>query len=235
MSKINVLGASCIDILVKGIDKEQFFSGKYKAEEIRTYFGGDGLNETLVLKFLGQEVSFNTLLGNDVYGKMILSHMEEEGILTDLCVTKDDIDTYLSLVFIDKNGERTFVGADNGSLRLYDLPYVKIDDDCEIVSFASLFISKKLNNESYTSLFHQIKESGKILCADCSNTKHDEDARDLPYLSFIDHFFCNETEAKALCHNEDIYECEKILYDMGIKDVIIKLGSSDMCPSPKTN
>ena len=222
MSKINVLGASCIDILVDQADKNEFFSGRYKADQIKTSFGGDGLNESVVLAALGNDVSFSTILGEDPSGHMIFDFLKRRGVKISEDVFREGIDTYISLVLIDETGERSFVGSKNGSLRLYDLSDVKIDNDCKIVSFASLFISKMLNDEKLTVLFRKIKERGITLCVDTSSIKNNEYALDMNCLSYIDYFFCNESEARQLCRSEDLMECETVLYQSGIRNVIIK-------------
>ena len=224
MSKINILGASCIDILTAYADKELFFSGKYKCEQIRTAFGGDGLNEAIVLAALMEDVSLSTLLGDDPSGHMIHDFLKQNKVNTDNVIFEKDIDTYISLVFIEKDGQRNFVGSQNGSLRLYDLKHVKIDDDCKIVSFASLFISKMFDDAKLVSLFSSIKEKGITLCVDCSTPKNNEYALDLKCLSYIDYFFCNESEAKALCRKDELFECEQILKEAGVKHPVIKAG-----------
>lgn len=225
MSSINVLGAACIDLLLSNIDRDRFFSGKYKVKQMRSSFGGDGLNQAVDLARLGNDVSFSFIAGKDPYGTLIRSFLEQEGIHHSDACFKDSIDTYVSLVLIEADGEHCFVGSENGSLRLYDLNDVSIDEDCRIASFASLFISKAFNTEKYSSLFRKIKEKGIILCADTSTPKNDEDARALPYLKYIDYFFCNEKEGLALTHTDDLYQCEEILYRTGVKNVIIKLGA----------
>ena len=224
MSRINVIGAACIDVLIRYIDREKLFSGKYKAQEIRTSLGGDALNEAIVLKRLGKDVSLKTVAGDDVYGRMIVSRLEEEGILHDADILKKGIDTYVSIVMIEDDGERSFIGSENGSLRLLDLNDIHIDEDCKIASYASLFISKAMDKDKYAALFRSLKEKDIIVCSDCSTPKNDETVDDMPYLKYIDYFFCNESEAKALCGSDDILSCEKLFYEAGVRNVIIKLG-----------
>ncbi len=218
------MGASCIDILVQGVDQQRFFSGKYKAERILSSFGGDALNEAVVLAAFDEDVKLSTLLGDDPAGKQISDFLKSKHVGINQSDMKKGIETYLSLVLINDNGDRCFVGPENGSLRLYDGSDMIVDHDCRIVSFASLFISKVLDDEKLYSLFSEIREHDVILCADTSTPKNGEKAWQLKCLSCLDHFFCNEAEAKALCDTEDLFECERIFYDAGVGDVIIKLG-----------
>ena len=65
MSEINVIGAACMDILLYPVDRESFFSGKYKTDHIRMYPGGDALNETLILGHFKADTKLIAILGDD--------------------------------------------------------------------------------------------------------------------------------------------------------------------------
>lgn len=226
MSKVNIIGAACIDILIKGYDKNLLLSNKHKVDEIKTYFGGDGLNEAVCLNNFGIDTKLVTILGNDYHGKQIINFLNEKNIKYNSNIIKDNIDTYISIVLIDNDGERTFIGNKNGSVRKLSLDDINIDDDCKLVSFASLFISEELKNNDLEILFSKIKEKDIILCVDTSTAKHNERITDLSCLKYVDYFFLNEFEAKLLCNNDDIYKIESEIYKTGVKNVIIKCGSN---------
>ena len=224
MSNINVIGASCIDILLSKIDKDKFFTGKYKIDSINTYFGGDALNETLVLNHLNDDVKLISVLGDDIYGKMIIDHLNNKHISYNDNILNKDLETYISLVMIDNDGQRTFVGNENGSLRMLDLEHINIDEDSRIVSFASLFISKKLDNDKLNILFKNIKQSNKILVVDTSTPKNNETIQDMTCLKHVDYLFMNMDEAKALTRLDKIEEIYESLISNNIKHPIIKCG-----------
>ena len=207
---------------MKDVDESLFFSGKYKVGSIETGFGGDALNESTVLRHFNEDVKLITIVGEDMYGDQIIRHLDELEIPYNANIRKKGIATYISMVFIDKDGQRRFVGNENGSLRVFDLDDIMIDEDCRIVSFASLFHSKRLDNAKLNILFKSIKEKDILLCADCSNHKNNETIKDMDCLKYVDYFFCNELEARQLCGEHDIEDLEKILYDAGIGNVIIK-------------
>ena len=117
---------------------------------------------------------------------------------------------------------------------LYWVPFMGVDLISLVVTVSLLVLgiknlyfyaamSRHMVEGKY-SLFSGIREHDVILCADTSTPKNGEKAWQLKYLSCLDHFFCNEAEAKALCDTEDLFECERIFYDAGVGDVIIKLG-----------
>lgn len=224
MSKINIIGAACIDILLSYVDHKEFFSGKYKVDSIKTSFGGDALNQSIVLNHFDYDIKLITILGNDLYGKQLLTYLDENNIRYNPNIIKEDIETYISLVMIDNDRQRTFVGNKNGSVRLLDIDDIDIDDDCEFVSFGSLFISNKLDNDKLNTLFLDIKKKNKLLCVDCSTPKNNEKIKDMTCLQHVDYFFLNEKEAKSLTDKEDIEDIESVIYNSGVKNVIIKCG-----------
>ena len=221
---INVIGGSCIDLLMKNVNEERFFSGKYKVERIETSFGGDALNEASVLNHFGKDVKLITITGDDSYGDLIIDYLNRNEISFNDNIRRPDTETYISMVFIDAEGQRKFVGNEDGSLRVMDLDDIRIDEDCRYASFASLFLSKKLDNSKLEKLFGMLKDRNIVLFVDSSNHKNNETIKDMTCLRYADYFLCNEIEAKQLCESEDIRECEKKLYEAGIRNVIIKCG-----------
>ncbi len=223
MSEINVIGAACMDILLYPVDRESFFSGKYKTDHIRMYPGGDALNEALILGHFKADTKLIAILGDDLPGKQLLAIMEAGNVSHREDILRREIETYLSIVCVSQDGERTFVGNKDGSLRKLQPEDIAIDDDCRIVSFASLFISEYLNDLQLEELFSQIKRKGKILCVDSSTPKHNETLEDMRSLRHADYFFCNKSEAASLTGTDDVEEMAKRFADCGV-NVIIKCG-----------
>ena len=223
MSMIDIIGAACMDILISSVDRDTFFSGKQKVDTIRMYPGGDALNEALILSHFKADTKLISVLGDDLTGRMLLEHMRAEDLAYNEDILKKEMETYLSLVMVDENGERTFVGNRNGSVRRLDLSHIRIDEDAKIVCLASLFISEELKDAELCTLFSSIKEKGKILCADCSTPKHGETVDQMNCLRYVDHFFCNQTEAAALCGCDDVAMMDRIFREHRI-NAYIKCG-----------
>ena len=224
MSKVNVIGAACMDILLSPIDQESFFSGSYKTDHILMLPGGDALNEALVLSHFQADTKLIAILGNDLLGRQLKSVLKEGNVSYNENLLKDGVETYVSIVCVDGNGERTFVGNRNGSLRKLKLEDIAVDDDCEIVSFASLFISEQLHDAELETLFAQIKRKGKLLCVDCSTPKHHETVGDMHCLEHADYFFCNRKEAEMLTQESDLEKICECFEAHGV-NAIIKCGS----------
>ncbi|MBO4919426.1 MAG: carbohydrate kinase family protein [Erysipelotrichaceae bacterium] len=225
MSKINVLGAACVDLLVQGVDKEKVFSGSYKADRIFSMYGGDALNESIVLKHFGCDVRLISILGNDSNGRWIKDKLDNEGIAYNPDILRDDTFTYLSIVLIDDKGERYFIGTRDGNIKSLKTEDIQVDPDCRIACLASLFISPFLDNASLEKLFRELKERGITTCCDCSTPKETRDIGRFSFLQYVDYFFCNHQEAEMLSKTGNIEDTAEEIKAMGAGHVIIKCGA----------
>ena len=80
MYDITIIGAAIIDILASPISRENLTARSYPAECITMAPGGDGANEATTLAHLGKRVNLITKLGDDLTGKMLLNHFQENGV-----------------------------------------------------------------------------------------------------------------------------------------------------------
>ena len=225
MAKINVFGAACVDLLVQGVDRESLFSGSFKADRIFSMYGGDALNESLVLKHSGCDVRLITVLGNDANGRWIKDKLDRENIGYNPDILRDDMFTYLSIVLIDRSGERYFIGTRDGSVKSLRAEDIRIDPDCQIACLASLFISPCLDIASLEKLFHELKDRGITTCCDCSTPKEIREIERFSFLKYVDYFFCNRQEAEMLSRTGNMEDAAAAVEKMGAAHAIIKCGS----------
>lgn len=220
--KVTVIGASCIDIICKGASKEVFETGHQFVDKTMMSFGGDGLNEAVILKRLGLDVDFITVLGNDDAGNNIYNYCQNEGINI---IPSYKSNTYMSVILVDESGQRNLLGTKDGSLRQLCNDDIKFPLNGEIVSFASLFISKKMNEKDYEILFEKIKNENKILVVDSTTIKNNETVDQYSnVLNKIDFFIPNDKEAMMFTRCDNVVDSAELLFDKGVKNVIIKCG-----------
>lgn len=224
---VYIAGAAILDVLVTPAEPEVFQSGSYLSEDISMTFGGDAMNESLVLNALGRKVYLNTVLGNDSQGEMIQNHCNKKGIhLPDGCL-KDGIKTGINVVLIRKDAERHFLTNWNGSLRQLTIEDIvlPLPDDAGIFCFASIFVFPKISPVQMADLFRKVKEQGVIICADMTKAKNGETvatvAETLPY---IDYLMPNEAEAYLVTGEKEPEKSAAVLKKAGVKNVIIKCG-----------
>ena len=228
MKKITVIGAGIIDVLAGPVGPEVFQEGSQTMEGVNLSFGGDALNEAVVLSRLGGQVELISTLGKDEAGKRVLDYLKEAGVSTEKVILKDDLSTSVNVVLVDKNGERYFLTDPEGSLRkLSEEDIVKgLDDAGCIISFASLFVSYLLGLSEMERIFKKIKsQPDRTLLVDLTNAKNGETLEDLkPILPYIDFFLPNDEETALLTGISDVKGNARLLVEAGVGCAVIKAG-----------
>lgn len=225
--KIVIIGAAILDVLVQGAGKEVFEKGSWPAEMIGMSVGGDGINEATILRKLGLPVRLQTIIGDDMPGKIVREHCRKYGI--DLNEgNSDGIPTGLNVVLVQKNGERNFLTNPQSTLRRLTREHIQLPfpEGMKIISFASIFVFPDWKDEELSWLFRLAKEQGAIVCADMTKCKNHETVKDLrKTLPYVDYLLPNYEEAAMLTGETEIGRIADVLLAAGVKNVVIKWGS----------
>ncbi len=118
MKKVQIIGASIVDVLVTPADERVFQTGSCPADQIVMTYGGDALNEATVLHKLGGDVYLETLLGADAAGESVLRRIEQVGLETGGVRIREDLSTSVNVVLVKPGGERCFLTNPHASQRL---------------------------------------------------------------------------------------------------------------------
>ena len=230
--EVIVIGGAIVDVLLQPVDAGVFAHSSTAVEGIRLSTGGDALNEATVLARLGHPPLLATKLGGDAAAGLILDHCSREGVAVH-AVRQPGLDTGVNAVLVAPSGERSFITNRNGSLRRLAigdvLPALEgpAFASAQIVCLASMFVSPMMGISEMAELFSKVKASGKILCADATRCKNGETLADAaPALRHLDYFFPNLDEARALTGRAEPDDIADALFDAGIKNAVVKLGSS---------
>ncbi len=228
MYDITVIGAAVLDVLAHPVSASDLAVRSFPAEGISIAVGGDAANQATVLSCLGKKVSLITKLGDDMAGRLLLSHFREHDVFTGDSVIENGLDTAVNLVLIHPDAERSFVTNKNGSLRKLgpsDISETALKKS-PVFSFASIFVSPLFDIPAMTSLFCSIKEKGGLLCADMTRRKNGESLDDLsPVLPYINWLFPNLQEARAVSGKDTPEEIAEAFLRYGVSGIVIKLGS----------
>ena len=218
--KASIIGAAIADLILRPVDKEIFSKGSIAIKEARHTYGGDALNEAVDLARLGNKIKLFTCLGKDKLALEIKNYLKENDVKT--YIKEKECSTSQNIVLVDDGGERYFITQDDTSLRALDLEDIDIDQLEGIVSFASVFVSKKLDIAKMTHLFEEIKRHEHILCIDFTKAKNGEKLSMMKeMLKHVDYMFINEEELKMIADDDE--PIEKILR-YGTKHIIVKEG-----------
>ena len=230
MYDVTVIGPAVIDILASPAGPDLFSGDKRYLDKIRMSFGGDALNEAIVLSRLGKRVQLITKVGADEAGKKILEYMVENGISPNSSRVEAGLDTAINIALIDKNGSRRFLMDANSSLRRLGLEDAQAQLDkgetAKIVCFASMFISPLFTIDAMKALFSRIKAEGRTLVVDMTRVKNGEKLEDLEgLLPYMDVFVPNDEEICSLTGDDDPARNAARLLERGVKAAVVKTGA----------
>lgn len=229
MYDITIIGAAIIDILAAPVNETIFSAGSCPMDTIQMSFGGDALNEAVILSRLGKRVQLITKVGEDEAGKRVLNFMEENRLSVESVKIQKDLATGINIVLINEKGERHFLTNPHGSLRKLAFEDIDsyLDEVAPIVSFAGMFVSPLLNIEKMKQLFARIKKKDRFLAVDMTKAKKGETLEDLKeLLPYIDSIFPNEEEIALLTGERDPFENAKRLVSCGVKTAVVKCGAN---------
>lgn len=230
MYDITVIGPAVIDILASPVGPDPFAGDVKYLDKIRLSFGGDALNESVVLARLGKKVQLISKVGEDEAGRKILDYLRENGISTDSIRMEAGLDTAINIILIDKYGERRILGAADTSPRRLEPEDVEAQlnkgETAGIVCFASMFISPRFTIEAMKDLFSRIKAEGRTLIVDMTHTKNRETLEDLRDLfPYMDVFVPNDEEIGSLTGDLDPVRNAALLVESGVKTAVVKAGA----------
>ncbi len=226
---VTIIGAAIMDVLAGPVDESVFEKGSQPVHSTRLSFGGDALNEAVVLSQLGLNAELISKIGNDESGKHVLDFLQEKQVDVTRVKVEEGLVTGINIVLVTPDGERVFLTNPNGSLRKLSEADVmeQLDDAADIVCMASMFVSPLLDIPAMERIFQRIKSKpGRILVADMTTAKNGESLVDIEgLLKYIDYVIPNETEAERLTGESDVYRNAELFIEHGASCVVIKRGS----------
>ena len=229
--QVSVIGPAIVDILAGGVTKQIFDQKSNALSDIRMSFGGNALNEAVVLSRLGVDTELVSKVGDDDAGKRVLDFLKDNRVRTDNVRVEEGLSTAINIVMVDTSGERFFLTNPNSNLRKLGLSDITpwIDSMADIVCFPCLFTSPLLDLPAMEKLFPAIKEkNNRTLVLDMTTAKNGETIDDMKkMLSYVDFFLPNEEELKSISGGLTTDEAARKILSFGIKAVVVKRGGKD--------
>lgn len=221
------LGAAIVDIPLQPVSRDIFDIESYPVDRIAMTVGGDAMNEATIISRLGHKTGIISCVGSDAAGNFILDscakdHIDYEGIRVD-----SNIDTSMNVGLVTADGERTFVTNRNGSLWKTNIEHVDFNKmkQAKILSLASIFNNPLLDGKTLVTIFKEAKKEGMTICADMIKPRLGETLDDIKEaLSYVDYFFPNFDEACLMTGKSEVEDVAQVLFDCGVKNVIVKIG-----------
>lgn len=226
MSKYVVAGFSQIETIV-GIDKLPVPPEPlvYAPNSIYTSVGGDAYNESLALTWLGDEVTFLSMVGRD-QNMAVFNPPDSKVTLSTKYVLPLLDSTPCSVIFFDKKrNEQTFEDAKNIRDVDYDMSMVTpliAEADCVMLSNANfcrpmIEVAKKQNKKILTR-FHAFKREKE---------KYNTDFLADSNIIFFPYTYLNEDPFDFVKDIESKYQTDIIVLSLGREGLIMYDKASD--------
>ena len=220
--KILVIGSSNTDMTIKGehlpVPGETILGGQFVMGP-----GGKGANQAVAAKRLGGNVEFICKVGRDIFGENALAGYRKEGMDISHVLYSDEA-SGVALILVDKSGENVIsvaAGA-NG-----DITPADIDSVAEVIRRADyLILQLEIPVAAVLRAAEIAHEAGVyVILNPAPACKLPEEL--FRYISLITP---NQTESTIMTgvdvkDEESRSEAVKAFNRMGVKDVIITLGS----------
>ncbi len=226
-NEVLVIGAAIVDIPLQPVSKNIFEIESCPLNRIAMTIGGDAINEATIITRLGHPTMLMSMVGNDVPGKFVMEHCQDNNIDITKLKVRDEIDTSINIGLVTEDGERTFVTNRNGSLWKLDFDDLdtSVFDQVRLLSFASFFNNPMLQGKPLVELFKKAKEYGLIICADMVKSRFGEGLEAIQEaLGYVDYFFPNYDEACLMTGKTEVSEIADVFLDCGVKNIIVKVG-----------
>ncbi len=231
MKKYDVLNIGIIvaDMPVKlPVNVLDFKSDTIRVPGIDIIPGGDAANSAIVLAQLGKKAALLGALGNDGIGNMVRGAIAAKGVDTSCVRMKDGVQSSVSIVMVNSEGDRTFVctRGNNITLCAQDLDFSLIGETRHI-NLSSIFAHPLLEKEGGPEFFERAKNAGVTISADVGHDNYNTGFEGVAHLlQFIDIFMPSYTEAKYMSGETEPERMARFFTgSTGEKTVVIKLGS----------
>ena len=220
------VGVLVADVLASGVDNGIFTRDMTRVNSVKLSTGGDAFNQAINLSSMGYSIKLCGKVGNDGIGRYLLQEAQLHNIGTKYITIDEQTPTSITIVLINENGERNFIGNLNGTNSKLLLDNIDISSfkGAKIVSLGSLYGSITLDGEVAKAVFQRAKEEGCITVSDMMHAdRHNIDDAKKAF-PFIDYFIPNLQEAQELTKETEKDKICKVLHSLGIPNVILKTG-----------
>lgn len=195
--------------------------------------GGAPANVLAAVSKLGGKAAFIGKVGRDQFGHFLESVLKSHDINTEGLLFSDSVHTTLAFVHLDERGERDFSFYRNpGADIMLEKSEIKpgLISDTKIFHFGSLSMTREPSRSATLEALKIARKHKKIVSYDPNyrpllweNESEAKEGMSLG-LKFADVLKLSEEEMQFLTGEKDLKVASQVLFDMGIKLVLITRG-----------
>ena len=225
MSKIVVIGSSNTDMVVKTshlpAGGETVLGGDFFMNA-----GGKGANQAVAAARQGNRVVFVAKTGDDLFGRQVRVALEQDNINTDYVFVDKEHPSGVALITIDKDAENCIVVASGANMYLSKEDIDKAKDEICSANVVLMQLESPIQTVEYAA--KMASEAGVRVILNPAPAPAEPLSEELLKNLYL--ITPNRSEASRITGIDvkDVHSAQKaaqVLYDMGVKNVIITLGS----------
>ncbi len=226
------IGDANVELAFSSIPRMPQFGQKILVPELTLRAAGSATNFALCGASLGAKTGFAGRLAVDSFGEVVLKAFREVGVDTKFLQLVEDASTSVTAAIISENGE--------GALFVYQgtiaqLEYEALKKCLETnpaprwVHFAGYFLLESLQGKPVTDLLQLAQSRGATTSLDFGwdPTGWSDEVIEQVFdaIQFVDVFFPNANEVKALTGESSAKKGAKQLLEAGAPTLVVKLGA----------
>lgn len=221
------IGMALVDSIIKGFDPEPISASGFRAASSTLSVGGEAVNEAMAAAKLGARTGILCALGEDDAGDMVLGALKRCGVNTELVIRSKDHPTPVTTMFVNEDGTRKSITNQAHRHNFHPEKHLKVLKETRGIILGSLFRAPFDDPKIIRTVLRTAKEAGLLTVADTKLPNFRIlSLRDLTEaLPYVDYVTPNEDEAKYFTGKGTPEEMADVLLGLGVKNVIIKLGS----------
>lgn len=219
-----VVGELNVDLILNGIESFPEMGKEKLAGKMDLTLGSSSAIFASNLSSLGAKVAFLGRVGNDSFGELVISTLNERGVDTGYIIKDPDYKTGATIVlnYAEDRAMVTYQGAMN-NLTIEDIGK-EAWSSASHLHFSSYFLQPGIRNDVGT-LFKSAKAAGLTTSFDMQWDPEEKwEMNPESVLSYVDIFLPNEQELLNLTTCKDVDSGLKCLSSF-CKTVVVKMGS----------
>ncbi|ANS87216.1 ribokinase [Vibrio scophthalmi] len=225
MKKIAVIGSTNVDLITYG-NRLAKGGETLEAESFCIGNGGKGANQAVAAARLGSHVLMLSKVGDDQFGEMSLSNYQAQGVNTQFVGKVAGVSTGVAPIFVNTETSQNSIlivkGANNSLLP------ADIDNAQETLKTVDLIVLQL--EVPLETVYHAIDFGQKHGIKVLLNPAPAVAELSLEYACKCDFFVPNETELEILTGKPvstiaEIKQAASVLFDHGLKNLIVTMGS----------
>jgi len=228
MRKILCGGGVTVDVMIIPLEKLPEPGKLSTVNSIQMHLGGCAINVSIALRKIGMPVKLVCRVGDDQFGEYIIEGVSANAINTNEIVIDPTTQTTVSVVCIQKDGQRSFIYMPGSTAKLTKEDF-NLDElsEGDILFITSALLLDEFDGQPCSELLKEAKRRNIITAMDTSwDSSGVWLSKIIQSLPYLDLFMPSYDEASLLSQKKDLSSIADTFKGYGVKNIIIKLGNN---------